>query len=233
MKTVKQPLRKCRKALQFLKAIGRQNFKSIYFNFKYLPFRQAIKIPIIVSKKVYLLHTGGKIILDCPIKSGMIHIGHGYVGIFDKKVSRTIWEVSGTVIFKGKANIGHGSKICVMSGELILGNNFSITAESTIVTANSIKFGNDCILSWDILIMDTDFHKIKDKSGKILNPPTPIIIGNKVWIGCRCLILKGTTIPDNSVIGANSFISKRLEKENAVYGGQPVRLLKEEIIWTG
>jgi len=79
--------------------------------------------------------------------------------------------------------------------------------------------------------MDTDFHKIKDKSGNILNPSAPIIIGNNVWIACRCLILKGATIPNGSVIGANSFVGKSLEKENAVYGGHPARILKEEITW--
>jgi acetyltransferase-like isoleucine patch superfamily enzyme len=45
------------------------------------------------------------------------------------------------------------------------------------------------------------------------------------------LILKGAIIPNNCVIGANSFVGKHLEKENAVYGGQPARILKEEIIW--
>jgi acetyltransferase-like isoleucine patch superfamily enzyme len=234
MKKITQALKKCKKGLRLLvKGLVKANFKTVYFNFKYLPFRQAIKIPIMVSSKVHLAHTGGQIILDCPIQTGMIQIGHGNVRIFDKKVSRSIWEVSGTVIFKGRATIGHGSKICVMSGTLILGNNFTITAESAIVTANNIEFGNDCLLSWEILVMDTDFHKIKDKSEKILNPPTPIIIGNKVWIGCRCLILKGAVIPNNSVIGANSIVNKHLEKENAVYGGQTVRLLKEEITWTG
>jgi len=206
------------------------NFKTIYFNFKYLPFIQAIRMPIMVSKRVYLLHTGGQIKLDCPIQSGMIQIGYGDVGIFDKKVSRSIWQVSGTIIFKGSAHIGHGSKLCV-EGTLVLGNGFIITAESSIVASNRIEFGENCLLSWDTLIMDTDFHKVKDKANNILNPSAPIIIGNKVWIGCRCLILKGAIIPNNSVIGANSFVGKRLEKENAVYGGQPARLLKEEIIW--
>ena len=221
----KQTLRKV------LKGLLRINLKTIYFNFRYLPFRQAMKVPIMVSRKVYLLHAGGQIKFDCPIQTGMIQIGYGNVGIFDKKVSRSIWEVSGTVIFKGSANIGHGSKISV-GGTLILGDGFMITAESSIVASNKIEFGNDCLLSWDTLIMDADFHKIQDKSDNILNPPAPIIIGNKVWIGCRCLILKGAIIPDKSVIGANSFVGKHLEKENAVYGGQPVRILKEEIIWT-
>ena len=103
MKTVKQTLRKCRKVLRLLKVLSRQNFKTIYLNFKYLPFRQAIRIPIKVSKKVYLWQTGGQIIFDCPIKSEMIQIGYGSVGIFDKEVSRSIWQVSGTVIFRGNA----------------------------------------------------------------------------------------------------------------------------------
>ena len=228
MKTIKQVLKKGIRILKFLSDV---NFKTIYFNFKYLPFRQAIQIPIMVSKKVYLWQIGGQIKLDCPIRSRMIQIGYGDVGIFDKKVSRSIWQVSGTVVFKGRANIGHGSKLSV-GGTLVLGNGFTITAESSIVASNRIEFGENCLLSWDTLIMDTDFHNVRDKLGNILNPSNPIIIGNKVWIGCRCLILKGASIPDNSVIGANSFVGKRLEKENALYGGQPARLLKEEIIWT-
>jgi len=217
-------------ASKILFLLPKLNFKTIYFNFKYLPFKQALMLPILVSKKVYLMKIDGNIIFDCTVKTGMIKIGYGEVGIFDKNVSRSIWEVSGTVIFKGKADIGHGSKLSV-KGILILGDNFVITAESSIVASNKIEFGENCLLSWDILIMDTDFHKIKDGSEEIINAPKPIKIGNKVWIGCRCLILKGATIPNNTVIGANSFVSSQLKKENAIYAGQPVRILKEEIIW--
>ncbi|WP_221405373.1 acyltransferase [Flexibacter flexilis] len=207
------------------------NRKTIYFNFKYLPFRQALRLPINVSSQVHLARMGGQIQFDCPIHTGMIQLGHGYVGIFDKQKSRSIWEVTGTVIFGGTANIGHGSKICVMNGTLRLGKNFTITAESSIVTACEIHFGDDCLLSWDVLVMDTDFHHIKNQSGAIINAPSPIRIGNKVWIGCRCLILKGAAIADNTVIGANSLVSRKLPKENAIYGGQPAQLLKEEISW--
>lgn len=217
---------------KYIKLLSKINFKTIYFNLKYFPLRQAIKLPVLVSGKVYLRKTSGKIKIDCPIRTGLILLGYENVGIFDDKKSRSIWEVSGEVIFKGKCNIGHGSKISVgNSGKLILGENFVITAESTIVAFTEIHFGDNCLLSWDILVMDTDFHKLKDETGIVINKPKPIIIGDKVWIGCRCLILKGSVIPNNCVIGADSIISRELEKENCLYVGNPCKMVKENISW--
>lgn len=208
------------------------NFKTVYFNFKYLPFRQAVRFPFLISGKVSLRTMQGKIRLECPVSFGLIRIGLGDVGIFDNRRSRSIWDVSGTVVFKGKANIGHGSKISVgKSGILILGNNFNITAETSIVAHSQITFGNDCLLSWDTLIMDTDFHAITDSSNTVINGDQPIYIGNKVWIGCRNLILKGSVIPDNSIVGANSLVSRVLEKENCLYAGNPIKCIKEDVNW--
>ena len=208
------------------------NFKTLYFNFKYLPFRQAVKLPFVISNKLYLRKTFGKVLLDCPISTGMVHIGYGEVGIFDDKKSRSVWDVAGTVIFKGKCHIGHGSKISVgEQGSLIFGENFTITAESTIVAYSEVRFGKNCLLSWDILVMDADLHKIKDKTGSVLNAPRPISIGNDVWIGCRCLILKGAIIPDGSILGANSTVSKKLESERCIYVGNPAESVREDITW--
>lgn len=216
-----------------LKRLNKINLKTIYFNFKYLPFSQAIHIPILVSTKVYLSTLKGKIVIEAPLTPGLIKIGYGDIRIFDKKRSRTIWDVNGTVVFKGKTHIGHGSKISVWKdGELIFGENFTINAESTIIASQKVAFGDNCLLSWDILIMDTDLHPILDKNGLQCNPSLPVYIGSKVWIGCRCLILKGTQIPNQSVIAANSIVNKKLEGENNVFGGNPVRILKKEVTWT-
>ncbi|WP_203558296.1 hypothetical protein [Bacteroides sp. 224] len=189
-------------------------------------------MPILLSKKVYLRGFAGKIILDCNIIPGMIKIGFGNVGIFDEKKTRSIWDVRGTVIFRGKANIGHGTKISVGDkGVLVFGRNFMISAASSIICVSNIEFGNDCLLSWDILIMDTDFHKIINSNDQILNTPSSIVIGNHVWIGCRCLILKGTVIPNNVVIGANVVLTRKLSVENCVYAGNPVKCVKEDVSW--
>ena len=133
-------------------------------------------------------------------------------------------------MFMGNANIGHGSKIAV-DGELIIGNNFAITAESAIVCTNKITIKNDCLISWDVLIMDTDYHKILDENGSRTNPPSEILIGNKVWIGCRTIVLKGSKIPDGSVLGASTLLARVLEETNCIYGGNPAKLLKRNIRW--
>jgi len=217
---------------KLLVLLSKLSIRTFYFNFKYLPFKHAIKLPIFLSRKVYLKHTEGKIILDFTPRIGQIQIGFGNLGIFDDIKSRTILNILGTIIFKGKAEIGHGSKISVgTNGVLILGDNFKISAESTIVADHRIEFGKNCLLSWDNLIMDTDFHPIKDMNGKLLNANKPIIFGDNIWIGCRCSIFKGSVVPDNCVIGSNSRISRPLLISNSLYGGSPIQCIKENIIW--
>jgi len=215
-----------------IKGLFRLNLKTVYFNLKYLPFRQAVKVPVLISKRVHLKRVSGSIRFDCAMRPFLVQIGYGDVGIFDKRRSGSIWDVAGEVIFKGKTKIGHGSKISVTStGILELGENFSIAAESSIVAARRIIFGKGCLLSWDVLVMDTDFHKIKDETDRIINGPEPVTVGNNVWIGCRCLILKGANIPDGCVIGAGSLVSKPLESGSAIYAGSPAKCARENIEW--
>ena len=219
---------------QYLKFLRRINFKSVRFNLTYFPLREAIKIPVLISNNIILMELKGEIHIEKPVHTGMIQLGYSYggVGLFDKKRSRGIWQVSGKVIFKGKARIGHGAKISVgENATLELGNNFALTAESSIVVKKRITFGNDCLISWDCLFMDSDFHKIYNKEGKVINEPADIRIGNKVWFGCRNLILKGSTIADNSIIGANSVVNKALEEPSSIYVGNPIKLIKKEVRW--
>ena len=78
--------------------------------------------------------------------------------------------------------------------------------------------------------MDTDFHKVY-LNQEVINKPRSIVFGDKVWCGCRVTILKGSLIPSGSVIGANSLINRGLKQENSMYVGNPVKLIRENIIW--
>lgn len=95
--------------------------KTLYFNLKYFSFRDAVRLPIIVSHRVLLSDCSGAIRITAPIRTGMVRIGFGYVGIFDQSRSRSIWEVGGLVEFGDGVSLGHGTKISVgKEGTLIL-----------------------------------------------------------------------------------------------------------------
>lgn len=201
--------------------------KTIWFNFKYFNFKDAMKLPVFVSNRVWLMELGGSVKLGI-VRTGVVRIGFNDIGIFDRQRSRTIWQVSGTVEFEGSASIGHGSKISVI-GNLVIGNNFCISAESSIIAHKKITIGDDVLLSWDILIMDTDIHEIYDEGGSCINQPKAVIIGSNVWVGCRSLILKGVEIANGVVVAANTTLTKPININNSIVGGNPVRVLKDKI----
>ena len=204
--------------------------KTLRFNLHYFPLKTALKLPVIVSHRTYLRELHGKVMLPEKVERAMIKIGFGDVGHYDRKRSRTIWQVSGTVGFGGKASIGHGSKISVR-GNLEFGTGFNMTAESTIVCAKEIRFGRDCLLSWDILVMDTDEHPLYNKENTRINPDKAIRVGDHVWIGCKCVLLKGAEVPNDTVVAAGTLLTSSFAGENQVIGGNPPTVLKHDVRW--
>ena len=161
-------------------------------------------------------------------------IGPHGLGTQDIKYSRTIWEVSGSLVVNGKISLGRGTKISIGNDAVLtLGNNFIVTGRSSIICQKEISFGDECLLSWDILIMDTDLHHIMMSDGKIINQPRSILVGNHVWIGCRNTILKGVVIADNVIISANSTLTKSINESNCAVGGigKDVIVLRRNINW--
>ena len=205
--------------------------KTLRFNFHYFPFKTALKLPVVVSHRTYLRELHGKVELPEKVGTAMVKIGFGDVGHYDRKRSRGIWQVSGTVSFGGKASIGHGSKLSVR-GDLKLGAGFNMTAESTIVCAKEITFGDDCLLSWDVLVMDTDEHPLYNKDNERINPDKPIVVGSHVWIGCKCILLKGAEVPNDTVLAAGTLLKSAFAGDNQVIGGNPPSILKREVHWT-
>ena len=204
--------------------------KTLRFNLHYFPLKTALKLPVVVSHRTYLRELHGKVELPEKVERAMVKIGFGDVGHYDRKRSRGIWLVSGTVSFGGKASLGHGSKISVR-GNVCFGADFNMTAESTIVCAKEIRFGNDCLLSWDILVMDTDEHPLYNKENEHINPDKAILVGDHVWIGCKCVLLKGAEVPNNTVVAAGTLLTSSFTGEHQVIGGNPPSILKSDVRW--
>ncbi len=145
---------------------------------------------------------------------------------------------SGITIIRKNAAIKIGKKVQLYKGvklsafgnenfsEIIIGNNTSIGDRTEIHSGNKVEIGNGCNISWDVCIMDRDYHKFNSPTEEI----KPIKIGNDVWIGCNVLILKGVTIGDGAVIAAGSVVTKDVAPKTLV-GGNPAKVIKENIYW--
>lgn len=161
---------------------------------------------------------------------GGVQIGFGYVGIIDNRYQRSVWENNGEIVFEGRARFGPGTRI-INDGNLEFGDNFSINAASHVICYDEITFGRDVLISWNCLIMDTDFHKIiSNKNKQQVNTDRPIVIGDHVWIACESTILKGSSIPSDSIIAAGSVICKRYTNTNTIYTSTGE--IRNQITWT-
>jgi acetyltransferase-like isoleucine patch superfamily enzyme len=100
--------------------------------------------------------------------------------------------------------------LCTWSkgAKIEIGNDVGISGGS-IVANKSIEIGDGTLIGANTTIIDTDFHPIKsnnrryDKKGIASKP---IKIGKNVFIGMNCIVLKGSTISDNSVIPAGTIV---------------------------
>jgi len=194
--------------------------KTLYFNIKSFGFTTAIRFPVLISWGVKIISLKGKIHIQAPLTVGMILIGEN-----------CSWDQSGDVIFKGKARLGKKSHFFIGStGLLTFGNNFWLTSDGEINCTESVSFGDNCLVAWDVDILDTDFHKIVE-SGKIINQNKKIQIGDHVWIGSRTTILKGTTIGPDVIIGSCSLLNKSYSDQFSIYAGNPAKLVKTGVTW--
>ncbi len=205
--------------------------KSIYVNFRLLPFMEAIRIPIIVSTKTKLSSLRGEVKLQ-KVRTGIVRIGFGNVRLVDYSNERTIIHIDGTIVIEGKTKIGKGSKIEVgKEATLTFGENFLSSARSTIICHRAVTIGKNSLFAWDSLVMDTDYHDIFDTNDTKINEDQPIVIEANVWLGTRTTILKGAHIPKNSVIAAGSVVAKHYTQENTIVAGNPAKVVKEAIYW--
>lgn len=110
--------------------------------------------------------------------------------------------------------------------KLNLGSSF-INSNCKIRCGNKITIGDDCAISHDVTILDSDFHRILNSNRPVSQP---VVIGDHVWVGTRCVIMKGVTIGDGAIIGAGSIVTHDVPA-GCLAVGNPAKVIKENIKW--
>lgn len=198
---------------------------TVGLNMNYFGWSGVLHPRFIVSRNV-IIKSKGKVIID---DKRHVWLGFGEIGFVDKKEEHLIWDNTGVITFKGNAYFCPGCKIvCMNSGHIVFGNEFSCNAYTKIICNNEIRFGDSCMISWDCTFLDTDFHKIIENE-KQINMDKPIVVGDHVWVCAEVMVLKGAKIPDETVIAVRSLISSELRYKNSLYCND--KQIKDHISW--
>lgn len=90
-----------------------------------------------------------------------------------------------------------------------------------------IIIGNYCMFGPGVRIIDNDSHRVSPEILERRKSPNskPIEIGNNVWIGLNCLVLKGVKVGNNSIVAAQSVVTKSIP-ENVIVAGNPAKIVK-------
>lgn len=111
------------------------------------------------------------------------------------------------------------------SASIIIGNNCGFSG-SSISARREVTIGNNVLVGANSMITDFDWHSI-DAERRLSELPksSPVHIGDNVWIGASCIVLKGVTIGVNTVIGAGSVVTKSIPA-NVLAGGNPCKVIR-------
>lgn len=198
---------------------------TIYFNFHYLPFRQAIFLPIGLYKCKFVKLKGKvKIETGEPLKPGMISLGRYAVSIYPN--NGFIYENhGGMIVFKGSCSIGNNSAVSLgPNGTIVFGDKFTATSSLRLVCYNRITFDCKVSVGWECTFMDTDFHKMKKLSGGYTKGYGEIKIGQGCWFCNRCVILKNTETAEFSTFSSCSVLNRKYDVPYAIYSSHAVEL---------
>lgn len=133
--------------------------------------------------------------------------------------------------FKGRLLFGaYGSNSVFKCGQ----NVASSGTVNILLVDNSLYIGDDCMLSTDI-IFHGDGHAVFDyKTGEVINKPKNISkIGNRCWLGMHTVFLKGAEVPDDSIVGFGSVVTKKFDTPHVVIAGNPAKVVREGVSWAG
>lgn len=175
---------------------------KLLLRFMHVKYGKALSlkgVPFIYNKKGASITIGS----NCVIKSSFLS---NLVGLYSRTIILTR----------------------IQGASIEIGDNVGISG-ATIYARSKITIGDNTNVGGNVKILDNDFHPV-DATARLLDDKeqigtAPIRIGKNCFIGCNVLILKGSEIGDNCVVGAGAVVSGKFE-ENCVIAGNPAKIIK-------
>lgn len=103
---------------------------------------------------------------------------------------------------------------------ITVGKNVFINADCCFQDQGGISIGDNVLIGHNVII--ATLNHILDPSDRASMVPSPVTIGNNVWIGAGARILPGVTISDDAVVAMGAVVTKNVEK-GAIVAGVPAK----------
>lgn len=106
---------------------------------------------------------------------------------------------------------------------LKIGKHSGVTSRHYFDCNGGVYIGDYC----EIAGFETAFlsHSIDLKNNR--QDVESIVVGDYSFIGTRCTLVKGSAVPERSVIAACTLVNKKFTTKDALYGGIPCQFIKE------
>lgn len=150
-------------------------------------------------------------------KGAKVVIGDNFCFSSGSTINPISRNIKGCIFVNSNATIHIGNNVGISSA--------CIWCDELINIGNHVKIGGDC------LILDTDCHSLNylDRRTKEADrgqkKTKPVVIGDDVMIGARCIILKGVHIGARAVIGAGSVVSEDIPGDT-IAAGNPCKVIR-------
>lgn len=205
--------------------------RSIWYNFRLLPAKQAVRLPLLVSHRTVMENLSGQLILKVQKpRAGLVKIGFTTCQNSNFHSERTRLNLRGTVVVEGDCSFGAGSCTEVAEGAtLTLGSRFNLGPRSMLLCHKAVSIGTHGRISWDCTLMDTDQHALVDSDGNRTNPDREVVIGSNVWIGCNSIITKGTHIAHDCTVAAGARLAGHYDEPMTVLAGNPAAIVRRGV----
>lgn len=180
---------------------------TLKLNLKLLPLRQAFRFPIWVEGPLRV-EIGPRAHLVLPTCAGKatVVIGSKHE-TYKAGAGKGQFSLFGTWNVGGKVRIGVDSCLYIHDGaNFTTGKEVYIARDSQIECACQVSLG-DHVLMGETYICDSSAHPVMH--GQELQPMTrPISIAEGCYFGFRTMVLRGTHIPPNCVIGSGAVCTR-------------------------
>ena len=189
----------------------------IYGFYSFTGWMSILALKIIYGQQLYFSHKPkiwGGIVVKI-LGDGFIKIGsNAHLVSASKRSFITLYSKIQLTVYKG--------------GKIIVGDNVALNG-TVITSKKAISIDSGTMVAPNVIIVDSDFHQPWPPESRFISDTSSfdqeVKIGKNVWIGMNSLILKGSTIGDNSIIAAGSIVTGKIP-ENCIAAGSPAKPIK-------